>query len=96
MGHTALNMEHTATWVRPGKWETDMTLYIPGLMQRMQLTLGTGQSHGWCLLRTVFLTCHLGTLLKSRHWGLPGGWRGSAVDTACGGQVGWSLGLLAL
>lgn len=27
---------------------------------------------------------------------LPGGWHGSVVDTACGGLVGWSLGLLAL
>lgn len=51
--------------------------------------------HGWCL-STVFPTCHLETLLSPRHWGLPGGWHGSVVDIACGGPVGWSLGLLAL
>lgn len=33
MGHTALNMAHTAAQVWPGKWETDMTQYILGLRQ---------------------------------------------------------------
>lgn len=39
---------------------------------------------------------HLGTLLTPRNWDSPGGWRGSGVDTAFGGQVGWNLGQLVL
>lgn len=86
--HSLKYVTHSHTGM-VGKGEMDTALYI-------LIPCRECSPCGWSLLSAVFLPCHLGTLPKLRHWGLPGGWHGSAVDTACGGQVGWSLGLLAL